>query len=492
MGRLLEIADSNGDYPLHLCVLENLLDMMVTLLREGADPLMVNTRGETPLTVAVDVQAEPEMVQILEQAEQEARAQSVELKAAELEAEAEVLLEQGDANAAKEKWRAAAELYAQIEARDEEQACRDKIKDLPASAASTPKSAGGGGPAAGQGADDAAVPSSFSKLKKRLLGSEPAHSAVGRVPPKALAALPGGLDDEDELDSQQSAADMQVTQALEQLSRMSEDKDRDLTRPASGGSLQRGKVLGAAGQQRRDVDASGKSGTWVGDVFYSDDEEGDEDDSPPPPPPPAARGFSAAAAVPEEEEEEEEEFEEEAEMEADHGELLVQHVMAQAGFEAQPSAKGQATGSANSGMRRGGLLRQLQGLGQADNSPKPAPAPASPAAPCAATPAEIKRQASPLSQPSPVPAIGRSPSQLRADRTRAAARTQQKFSREWGGEWGAYRDSEFVGKLNASQTVEALLKVLQSQKRLLVVADGLFAEGSSAVNKLQLGVTPHL
>ena len=50
-----------------------------------------------------------------------------------------------------------------------------------------------------------------------------------------------------------------------------------------------------------------------------------------------------------------------------------------------------------------------------------------------------------------------------------------------------------MGKLNASQTVEALLKVLQSQKRLLVVTDGLFAEGASAVDKLQaLNATLHL
>jgi ankyrin repeat protein len=111
---LLEIADSNGDYPLHLCVLENLPDMMVTLLREGADPLKVNTRGETALTVAEDVNASDEMMQILEQAQQEAEAQAVELKAAELEAEADAVLEHGDAKGAAEKWREAAELYAQV------------------------------------------------------------------------------------------------------------------------------------------------------------------------------------------------------------------------------------------------------------------------------------------------------------------------------------------------------------------------------------------
>ena len=111
---LLEIADSNGDYPLHLCVLENLPDMMVTLLREGADPLKVNTRGETALTVAEDVNASDEMMQILEQAQQEAEAQAVELKAAELEAEADAVLEHGDAKGAAEKWREAAELYTQV------------------------------------------------------------------------------------------------------------------------------------------------------------------------------------------------------------------------------------------------------------------------------------------------------------------------------------------------------------------------------------------
>jgi hypothetical protein len=68
--------------------------MMVTLLREGADPLKVNTRGETALTVAEDVNASDEMMQILKQAQQEAEAQAVELKAAELEAEADAVLEQ--------------------------------------------------------------------------------------------------------------------------------------------------------------------------------------------------------------------------------------------------------------------------------------------------------------------------------------------------------------------------------------------------------------
>jgi len=183
--RLLEIADSNGDYPLHLCVLENLLDMMVTLLREGADPLMVNTRGETPLTVAMDVQSEPEMIQILEQAEQEAEAQAVELKAAELEAEAETFLEDGDAKTAADKWRTAAELYTQINATEEAQACLDKIGQLSPSAASTPAATPKAAAAAPATAadDEPSLPSaggsSFSKLKKRLLGSEPASSTGG-------------------------------------------------------------------------------------------------------------------------------------------------------------------------------------------------------------------------------------------------------------------------------------------------------------------------
>jgi hypothetical protein len=499
---LLDIADSNGDYPLHLCVLENLLDMMVTLLREGADPLMVNTRGETPLTVAVDVQAEPEMIQILEQAEQEAREQAVELKAAELEAEAEVLLEQGDPQAAKDKWGAAAELYSQLEARDEEQACRDKIKSLSGSAASTPKSAVG----AGSKADEAAVveggsmPSSFSKLKKRLLGSEPAPNP-GR-PAKILGKLPGGyVDDDDDDDAQHNAADRQVTQALEKLTRISEEKSREHSalsgaghslsqaRPASGGSLQRGQAWGASSGSRRDVDpSSGKSGTWVGDVFYSDDdEEGDEDESPPRPPPPVARpGLSVPAAR----DDEEEEFEE-VEVDTDQGEMLVQHVMAQAGLEVQ-GAQGKNTSS----MKRGGLLRQLQGLGKAASpQPQQPPSPARVMTPGTAAQADSKRQASPLSQqhPSPTHAIGRSPSQVRAERTRAAARTQQKFAREWGGEWGAYRDSQYVSKMKVSQTVEALLKVLQAQQRLLVVADGIFADGKGAAEKLQaLSTLPHL
>lgn len=189
--RLLEIADSNGDFPLHLCVLENLLDMMVTLLREGADPLMVNTRGETPLTVAMDVQSEPEMIQILEQAEQEAEAQTVELKAAELEAEAETFLEDGDAKTAVDKWRAAAELYNQINATEEAHACLDKIKQLPSSVASTPASTpkSSAAPAAAIDDEPSAVPaggSSFSKLKKRLLGNEPAANAVGGAALKKL------------------------------------------------------------------------------------------------------------------------------------------------------------------------------------------------------------------------------------------------------------------------------------------------------------------
>eukprot|EP00961_Rhodomonas_salina_P071362 958526-Rhodomonas_salina.1 len=39
---LLEIADSNGDFPLHFAVVEPLPDMVETLLLQGADPLMVN------------------------------------------------------------------------------------------------------------------------------------------------------------------------------------------------------------------------------------------------------------------------------------------------------------------------------------------------------------------------------------------------------------------------------------------------------------------
>ena len=246
MSRLLEITDSNGDYPLHLCVLENLLDMMVTLLREGADPLMVNTRGETPLVVAMDIQAEPEMTQILEQAEQEAEAQRVELQATELEAEAEAVLEHGDTKTARQKLLAAAELYRQISAQEEAEACQQKAKALPHSASSTPKSTkspklGVLAAAADRADEPAPVPStSFSKLKKRLLGSEPAAgTAASRPPPAYLSALPGAHEDDDDDDALSAASDKQVLHAVEKLAKKDEDsaKARQVFLPVLACSL---------------------------------------------------------------------------------------------------------------------------------------------------------------------------------------------------------------------------------------------------------------
>lgn len=70
---LLKIADSNGDFPLHFAVLEGLADMVETLLAEGADALLVNSRNETALTVAMDVQADEAIVKMLQGAEAAAK-----------------------------------------------------------------------------------------------------------------------------------------------------------------------------------------------------------------------------------------------------------------------------------------------------------------------------------------------------------------------------------------------------------------------------------
>ena len=389
---LLEITDSNGDYPLHLCVLENLLDMMVTLLREGADPLMVNTRGETPLVVAMDIQAEPEMTQILEQAEQEAEAQRVELQATELEAEAEAVLEHGDAKTAKQKLLAAAELYRQISAQEEAEACMQKAKALPQSAASTPSSTPKSQSAPGKslklssqtGAQTTAVcaeeppaplssSTSFSKLKKRLLGSEPAPGAAAaaatRAPPAYLSALPGMHEDDDDDDALSAASDKQVLHAVERLAKRDEDSAKARLLASGGGSL----IRGALPASRKDVDGNGRTGTWVGDVFYSDDEEDGDEVSPsasprlkreissprsPPPPPQPYGGLRGAPAGKhgKEEEEEEEEFEEEVSQDAEeesfdkNNQWPVQHVAGTGGGE----------GTGEGSMRQGGLLRQLQ------------------------------------------------------------------------------------------------------------------------------------
>jgi len=96
------------------------------------------------------------------------------------------------------------------------------------------------------------------------------------------------LDDDE--DAESLASDLQVQQAVQKLAAAAAVKTAkigdhtDKARSTSGGLLQRGMGVGEGGASGapRNVDANGKSGTWVGDVFYSDDEEdGDENDSHP-------------------------------------------------------------------------------------------------------------------------------------------------------------------------------------------------------------------
>ena len=65
-----------------------------------------------------------------------------------------------------------------------------------------------------------------------------------------------------------------------------------------------------------------------------------------------------------------------------------------------------------------------------------------------------------------------------------------------GGEWGPYRDTQSVAKLGLNQTIDALLKVLQAQHRLALVADKHLADGRGSVAKVQavqaLSPAPHL
>jgi hypothetical protein len=50
-----------------------------------------------------------------------------------------------------------------------------------------------------------------------------------------------------------------------------------------------------------------------------------------------------------------------------------------------------------------------------------------------------------------------------------------------------------VAKLGLNQTIDALLKVLQAQQRLALVADKHLADGKGAVAKAQaLSLAPHL
>jgi hypothetical protein len=302
---------------------------------------------------------------------------------------------------------------------------------------------------------------------------------------------------------------MQAVQKLAQASEKDKEQQARAQAQAQAGSLLRGtgatKGPGAEGRntalQGKGVDpSSGKSGTWVGDVFYTDDEEeGDEDEDvedivspglppsmqrndsrdelPPHPPMPQARlqGMGGAQAW---RHEEEEEFEEEGEAVSDQGEMSVRHVASRVvGAGADVAAQGT--------MRRGGLLRQLQGLGKAgagatrehkptDEGP---PAAASMSARDALSPKNTHSHVLPSQPPSNTPpgasslSFGRSPSQLRQDRVRTVARTQQKYAREWGAEWGAYRDEEYVGKLSLSQTVDALSQILAAQRKLLAIGD---------------------
>ena len=147
---LLAIADSNGDFPLHFAVLERLADMVEILLQEGADPLVTTSRGETPLMVAVDVQAEEEIVAQLQQAEREARARTAVLAASECEAEAEVLAERGEVERAVGKWREAEALYREAGDDDDAQSCDVRVQQALGGARSSPlRGAGGGAPGEG-------------------------------------------------------------------------------------------------------------------------------------------------------------------------------------------------------------------------------------------------------------------------------------------------------------------------------------------------------
>ncbi len=75
--------------------------------------------------------------------------------------------------------------------------------------------------------------------------------------------------------------------------------------------------------------------------------------------------------------------------------------------------------------------------------------------------------------------------QAREARQRARARTQQQFAKEWGGEWGQYRDEEAVRGLGLEATLAALARVLQSQRQLLLHSNTSFAAAARALHAAQ-------
>lgn len=94
----------------------------------------------------------------------------------------------------------------------------------------------------------------------------------------------------------------------------------------------------------------------------------------------------------------------------------------------------------------------------------------------------ILSPAMPLSAGTPPLHPRRSPSQVKQQWQRAQKKVQQEYAKEWGGEWGQYRDPQLVAGLSLEETMEALAKVLQSQRKLLDHAKGHMAQGARAVD----------
>lgn len=103
---------------------------METLLAEGADALLVNSRKETPLTVAIDVQADEAIVRMLQEAEEQAKAKGragnepdvVEV-ARKAEQDAMAAEERGDGAEAYERWVQAETMYRKAGLEDDAYAC---------------------------------------------------------------------------------------------------------------------------------------------------------------------------------------------------------------------------------------------------------------------------------------------------------------------------------------------------------------------------------
>ena len=103
---------------------------METLLAEGADALLVNSRKETPLTVAIDVQADEAIVRMLQEAEEQAKAKgragnepdAVEV-ARKAEQDAVAAEERGDGAEAYERWVQAETMYRKAGLEDDAYAC---------------------------------------------------------------------------------------------------------------------------------------------------------------------------------------------------------------------------------------------------------------------------------------------------------------------------------------------------------------------------------